>query len=120
MPVYAVDATTPAHVAAAVTYARKKNLRLAIKMTGHDLLGRSTGYGSLEIWIANLRSGITYEKKYQPSTACDANYWTGAAVDVGGGYRWDDVYKIAQANDVVVVGGGCPVSMDPYVNDGRC
>ena len=123
MPVYAVNAVNPTQVAAGVKFATQKNLRLAIKMTGHDLIGRSTGYGSLEIWIANLQSGVTYEKTYKSPSDCNANYWTGAAINVDGGYHWSDVYKVAQANNVVVVGGGCPVGIDPFIkviNDGRC
>ncbi|KAJ9612185.1 hypothetical protein H2200_003782 [Cladophialophora chaetospira] len=107
-PPYAINASSTAHVVAGIHYAADKNLRLAIKMTGHDLIGRSTGYGSLEIWIAHLRNGITFEKTYQPSTSCKANHWTGAAINVGGGYNWSAVYKVAQTNNVIVVGGGCP------------
>lgn len=109
MPVYAVNASAPAHVAAAVHYAVQKNLRLVIKMTGHDLIGRSTGYGSLEIWIAHLQNGINFEPQYQPTVPGHSNYWTGAAIQVSGGYHWSDVYNVAVANNVVVVGGGCPV-----------
>ena len=108
-PVYAINATHPADVTAGILFARLNNLRLSIKMTGHDLLGRSTGFGSLEIWILNLRSGITFENKYQPTKACSNNYWTGSAIEVGGGYHWSDVYPVARANNAIVVGGGCPV-----------
>ena len=117
---YAINASTTAHVAAGVKYAVEKNLRLAIKMTGHDLIGRSTGYGSLEIWIAHLRSRIAFEKNHQPSTSCEANYWTGAAINVGGGYSWSEVYKVAQSNNVIVVGGGCPVGVIRSIICDRC
>lgn len=39
-PVYVVNATTPAHVQAAVKFAGKHNVRLIVKGTGHDYLGR--------------------------------------------------------------------------------
>lgn len=39
-PQYTINATTPDHVAAAVKFARNKNVRLVIKNTGHDILGR--------------------------------------------------------------------------------
>jgi hypothetical protein len=39
-PVYVVDAREPMDVKAAVDFARKKNIRLNIKSTGHDFLGR--------------------------------------------------------------------------------
>jgi hypothetical protein len=39
-PVYVVNATTPEHVQAAVKFAGKHNVRLVVKGTGHDYLGR--------------------------------------------------------------------------------
>jgi hypothetical protein len=39
-PVYVVNASTPQSVQLAVDFARENNLRLNIKSTGHDFLGR--------------------------------------------------------------------------------
>ena len=39
-PVYVVNATSSAHVQAAVKFAGKHNVRLVVKGTGHDYLGR--------------------------------------------------------------------------------
>lgn len=39
-PVYVVNATTPQHVQAAVKFAGKYDVRLIVKGTGHDYLGR--------------------------------------------------------------------------------
>lgn len=39
-PHYVVDATSGAQVAAALKFAAKNNVRLSVKGTGHDLLGR--------------------------------------------------------------------------------
>jgi hypothetical protein len=89
-------------------------LRLVVKMTGHDLLGRSTGYGSLEIWLRYLRQGVNFEKTYMPTPSYNQStkpLWTGSAIEVNGGYSWGDVYKVAVENRVIVVGGGCPVCL---------
>lgn len=40
-PPYVVNATTSAHIQLAVNFARKFNVRLIVKGTGHDYLGRS-------------------------------------------------------------------------------
>ena len=48
-PVYAVNATTLEDISAALTFAKKHNIRVIIKSTGHDMLGRSEGYGSFVI-----------------------------------------------------------------------
>ena len=39
-PIYTVDATKSNDVVAGVNFASKQNLRLVIRTTGHDLLGR--------------------------------------------------------------------------------
>ncbi|KAK4554204.1 hypothetical protein LTR86_008732 [Recurvomyces mirabilis] len=103
-PWYAVNATSASDVSAAVDFARENTIRLVIKTTGHDILGRSDGYGSLEIWLKYLRNGI----QYIPSYSVPGGNWTGAAISIIGGYTWDDVYPIAQQHNVVVVGGGTP------------
>lgn len=101
-----MNATSVAYVSAAIKFAAKYNVRLVIKDTGHDILGRSDGYGSLEVWIRHLRTGVTFQK----TTPCDcaATGWSGSSFVIGGGYTWEDVYPIAKANNVVVVGGGTP------------
>ena len=72
---------------------------------------RSTGGSSLEIWLRHLGEGISFQKTYQASNGCKKSNWTGSAFFIGGGYVWNDVYTIAAANNVVVVGGGDPVCL---------
>ncbi|KAK8061450.1 hypothetical protein PG994_007816 [Apiospora phragmitis] len=52
---YAVNATGPADVQAAVKFAQDNDVRLVIRNTGHDYLGRSTGAGSLSVWTHYLK-----------------------------------------------------------------
>ena len=70
---------------------------------------RSTGFGSLQVWIRYLRTGIAFQQVYRPSGQCEGSDWTGSAFTIGGGYTWEDVYPEAAARNVVVVGGGTPV-----------
>ncbi|PSN74069.1 FAD-binding domain-containing protein [Corynespora cassiicola Philippines] len=104
-PVYAVNSTDIEHVQAAVDFARSHNVRLVIKSTGHDLLGRSDGPGSLEIWLRHLRKGISFQESFVPE-GCSEAKWTGNAFKIGGGYVWGDVYAEAEKHGVIVVGGG--------------
>jgi hypothetical protein len=69
---------------------------------------RSTGYGSLQVWIRHLRQGITFQKTYQASDKCTKCSWTGSAFTIAGGYVWAEVYAEATAQNVIVVGGGDP------------
>ncbi|KAI9644613.1 hypothetical protein NHQ30_006635 [Ciborinia camelliae] len=107
-PRYAVNATTPEDVARGIDFARKNNIRLVVRNTGHDLLGRSTGYGSLEVWIRYLRQGIIFQNTYSSSDGCKSSNWEGSAFKIAGGYAWEDVYAEATKQNVIVVGGGDP------------
>ena len=77
--------------------------------TGSELFPRSTGYGSIQVWIRYLRKGINFQEMYQPSDQCTKSNWTGSAFFIGGGYTWEDVYPEAASRNVIVVGGGTPV-----------
>ncbi|KAH0835357.1 hypothetical protein AYO21_01574 [Fonsecaea monophora] len=107
-PSYAVNCTDIRHVALAVVFSRLFNIRLVVKNTGHDQLGRSEGANGLEIWIRHLRSGITFQETFKPSTRCTASKWTGSAFKIAGGYTWGDVGAEAQKHNVVIVNGGTP------------
>ena len=108
-PVYTVNATNPRELAAGIAFAGKYNIRLVVRNTGHDVLGRSTGYGSLQVWMRYVRTGIPYQEHYKPSAGCAKSSWTGAAFVIGGGYVWSDVYAEAFKRNLIVVGGGTPV-----------
>ncbi|KAL5041764.1 hypothetical protein BDW71DRAFT_201098 [Aspergillus fruticulosus] len=107
-PVYTINATEPDELAAGISFARANNVRLVIRNTGHDLLGKSAGYGSLQIWMRYLRKGILFQPTFKPSIPCAECNWTEAAFTVSGGYVWDEVYEEAFARGLIVVGGGDP------------
>ncbi|KAL4866987.1 hypothetical protein BDV12DRAFT_187073 [Aspergillus spectabilis] len=107
-PVYTINATEPDHLAAGIAFAQRNNLRLVVRNTGHDLLGKTSGYGSLQIWMRYLRQGIQHQPVYKPSILCARSDWKGAAFTVAGGYVWEDVYQEAFARNLIVVGGGDP------------
>jgi hypothetical protein len=48
LPRYTVNATRPEDIAAAILFAKEHNIRLVVKDTGHDILGR---YGELRIRV---------------------------------------------------------------------
>ncbi|KAL8805980.1 MAG: hypothetical protein Q9182_001637 [Xanthomendoza sp. 2 TL-2023] len=107
-PVYTVNATDAGDVAHGIRFAQRNNLRLVIRDTGHDILRRSTGYGSLQVWIKYIQKGIEFQQAFTPSDRCAKSKWKGSAFKIGGGYVWSDVFKEAAARDVIVVGGGTP------------
>ncbi|OAP58988.1 FAD/FMN-containing protein [Fonsecaea erecta] len=107
-PSYAVNCTNPRQVARTIAFSKLFNLRLVVKNTGHDQLGRSEGSNGLEIWIRHLRNGIAFQGTFKSSTACNVGNWTGSAFKIAGGYTWGDVGAEAQKHNVVVVNGGTP------------
>ncbi|KXX80981.1 6-hydroxy-D-nicotine oxidase [Madurella mycetomatis] len=97
---YAIDVRDAAAVVAGVNFARKNNIRLIIKNTGHDILGRSTGPGSLALWTHNLKDSSFFTYRSQ--------YYTGPAARIGAGVQVQELYEAAAANGYRVTGGGCP------------
>lgn len=108
LPTYTINATQPDHVDAALSFAREHNLRITIAGTGHDMLGRSDGYGALQIWLRHYRHGITYQPTYTPSDPnCSESGWEGGALKIDGSYQWRDVAAVASENNAIVVTGSC-------------
>lgn len=102
-PSYVVNASTVANIQLAVNFARNSNLRLVVKNTGHDSLGRPMGKGALSVWTHNLKS-----VRFNPRFRYDG--YDGAALKIGAGVQLSEVYDAADKNGVTVVGGICTVS----------
>ncbi|KAB2575878.1 FAD-linked oxidoreductase apf9 [Lasiodiplodia theobromae] len=105
MPVLAVNVTEEDDIVKTIAFAKSKNLRLVIKSTGHDILKRSTGYGSLSIWLYNFRKGVEYHDSYSTVNTCATTNWTGSAFTIKGAYAWSDVYPLADEKGLILVGG---------------
>ncbi|KAI1859837.1 hypothetical protein JX265_010286 [Neoarthrinium moseri] len=97
-PTYAVNATTVAHIQLAINFARNSGLRIVIKNTGHDYLGKSSGAGALSIWTHNLKS-IEYLPNFGRSSV--------KAIHAGAGVTSLEVSQIAYGHDASVVAGMC-------------
>lgn len=103
---YAVVAKDAADVALVVNFAREHHLRLVIKGTGHDYLGRSNAPDSLLIWTHALRQ-VNFEPSFIP-TGCGDKTKAVPALTVGAGTRWLEAYDAAtNQNNRYVQGGGC-------------
>jgi len=98
-PTYVVNVSTVAQIQLAVNFARNANLRLVVKNTGHDFNGKASGKGALSIWTHYLK-----DKAYYPTFQADNGY-TGPALKVGAGYQVYEVYELAKANGLTVIGG---------------
>jgi len=68
VPPIGVDARTVEDVQAAVVFAKQHNLRLIVKNTGHDYLGRSAGRGGFLLWTHHLKN-LSYDEAFVPQGA---------------------------------------------------
>jgi FAD/FMN-containing dehydrogenase len=103
---YAVAATSAADVAAAVTFARRHNLRLAVKGGAHSYQGTSNAPDSLLVWTRKMRS-ITLHDAFVP-TGCGHQESPKPAVTAEAGCMWIDLYDaVTTKAGRYVQGGGC-------------
>ncbi|KAI0174399.1 hypothetical protein BJ166DRAFT_561931 [Pestalotiopsis sp. NC0098] len=99
-PAYIVIVTSVAQIQLALNFARNQNIRLNIKNTGHDFVGKSTGAGALSIWTHFLR-----DIQYLGDSFVDTSGRNGSAFKVGAGVTVGELYNAADANNVQVTGG---------------
>ena len=104
---YVVAAKSTDDIVAAIRFAKKHHLRLSIKGTGHDYLGRSNGStDALLLWTHHMRD-ITIHDSFIPKGAPPETKGE-HAVTVQAGVRWGEVYREVMVNQGrYVQGGGC-------------
>lgn len=96
---YAVNASSAQDYQTTIEFATKHNIRLVVRNTGHDYLGRSTGAGALALWTHHLKDIEIVE--YQ-STG-----YSGPAIKVGAGVQILDAMNAAHEQGYTLVGGNC-------------
>jgi len=100
---WAVAATSTADVVAAVNFARRHDLRLAVKGGAHSYQGTSNAPDSLLIWTRPMNR-IEVHEAFVPSGGKDAV----PAVSIGAGAMWVDAYDaVTTRSGRYVQGGGC-------------
>ncbi|KAJ4385949.1 hypothetical protein N0V85_007952 [Neurospora sp. IMI 360204] len=101
--VYVIMATKASHIQAGVNFARQNNLRLIVRNTGHDFVGRSVGYGSLIINTHSFQS-IKWTDKYTGPGS-----YRGPAVTMGAGVQGGTILKSGHALNppMALVTGEC-------------
>src|SRR5262249_49542708 len=103
---YAVVGEDAADIQAAVDFARRHRLRLVVKGTGHDYLGRSNAPDSLLVWTHEMRQ-VSVDDAFVPRGGAAAEAGV-PAVSVGAGARWIEAYQeVTVKHGRYVQGGGC-------------
>jgi FAD/FMN-containing dehydrogenase len=98
---YAANVTSAADVKEVLKFAKSHNIRLVIRNTGHDYLGRSTGAGGVNLWTHNLKSIETI-----PSYVSKG--YNGPAMRIGAGVQGFEAQNAAHESGYVIVTGFCP------------
>lgn len=99
--VYSVNATSYIDIQETIKFSTQHNIRLVIRNTGHDYLGKSTGAHALAIWTRHIK-GMEHIEKYESS-----NY-SGPAIKIGAGIESIEAFEFASSHNLMVVGGNCP------------
>lgn len=89
----------------AMKWAGKTGVRVSVKNTGHDFLGRNLGSG-LNIWTRHLK-GVGFVEKWNGTTNQPdfSGKWKGAAAVYGSGNIWNVVNgEMAKKKHIVVSG----------------
>nr|POE79478.1 fad-linked oxidoreductase zeb1 [Quercus suber] len=97
---YAINVSSAADALVGIRFALRNNIRLTVKNTGHDYIGRSTGQGALALWTHNLKSIAFHSYK--------SSYYNGSAVRLGAGVQAFEVYRPAADHHLRVTTGFCP------------
>ncbi|KAM5453167.1 hypothetical protein MaudCBS49596_002944 [Microsporum audouinii] len=104
IPLYSATVESAQQVQQAVRFARRHNLRLVIRNTGHDLAGRSSAPDSFQIHTHRLQETQFHtDLRLNGSTAS-----LGPAVTVGAGVMMGNLYARAAREGYMVLGGDCP------------
>jgi FAD/FMN-containing dehydrogenase len=104
--VYSVAAESSADVAAAVNFARARNLRLVVRGGGHSYLGTSTAPDSLQVWTRRMNRIVMHDAFV--AAGCAGRAEPVPAVSVGAGAIWMHTYNaVTTKGGRIVQGGGC-------------
>jgi FAD/FMN-containing dehydrogenase len=102
--VYAVAAHKPEDVVAAVNFARRHRLRLAVKGGGHSYQGTSNAADSLLVWTRPMHT-ITLHDAFVPE-GCDVAPVPAVTIEAGA-MRVDAYDAVTTKGGRYVQGGGC-------------
>lgn len=103
-PLY-VDAETPYDVSATLAFAKQHGIRIVVKNTGHDYLGRSAAANTLGLRTHNMNN-MTFESSFIAQN-CTASNKQNVGI-IGAGVTAEDAMAFFRSHGMMVTIGGCP------------
>ncbi|KAF2094169.1 FAD-binding domain-containing protein [Rhizodiscina lignyota] len=101
-----VDASTAADITATLAFVRKHNIRLSIRNTGHDYLGRSAIPNSLALEMSNFQT-MEFHPTFQLNNCKSTSAITNVGI-MGAGVIGDEALPFFSAKGMQPVVGACP------------
>ncbi|KAK9848861.1 hypothetical protein MYU51_015131 [Penicillium brevicompactum] len=100
-----VKAKSAKHVQEAVKFAARHNVKLVIKNSGHDFIGRSSAPNSLQIFTHELKE-ISIVDEFVPTVPNGEDSPEGIkGVTLGAGVQLHEMYEYLAPHGLMVVGG---------------
>ncbi|KAH8800657.1 hypothetical protein F5884DRAFT_713644, partial [Xylogone sp. PMI_703] len=100
-----VDAETAEQVVTTLTFVRSHNIRLVLRNTGHDYLGRSASPNALTLRTSNMKN-LEFHPTFTASNCSSAN---GQNIGViGAGIQAQEATAFFLQHGMMVTTGGCP------------
>ncbi|KFZ14095.1 hypothetical protein V502_06248 [Pseudogymnoascus sp. VKM F-4520 (FW-2644)] len=117
-PIYVVNATTAEHVKKGVDFARQNKVRLVVKGTGHDYLGRSAAPNSLSVWTHNINGLEFFDVNEFTPKRCRVPI-DKHVITIGAGTQMLEIDEQASLRNLTIVGGGAgSVGIGGYLTGG--
>lgn len=102
-PPYSVRVASSDDVSTVVNWAVQNKVKLTVKNTGHDYLGRAAAPSTLQVWTHFL-TGISFSDAFVPQGSSAKPV---SAITVQAGVQSEQLYAFAGDNNVTVPLGGC-------------
>ncbi|KAH7887251.1 hypothetical protein F5I97DRAFT_806781 [Phlebopus sp. FC_14] len=103
VPLYSVAISDAREASAVVKWAVESKVKLTVKNTGHDFMGRSTAPWTLQVNTHSMDS-LEYNPAFVPQGSSAAPV---EALTMGAGAQLHNIYAYAEQNNITAVLGAC-------------
>lgn len=102
MPPYYIEVLSVEDIVAALDFSRVSGVKLSIKNSGHDFLGRSSGKHTLGLWLRKFGT-MSRDTYFVPEGCTEVE--SKDTITTGAGVNFDEVYKFGEKEGVTFIGG---------------
>lgn len=102
VPSYYIEVQGASDVCNAFDFARKYNISLSIKNSGHDYTTRNSQKGSLALWTHGLQN-MSHHTSFTPEGCSSEQHTYAAVMTLGAGVTADTATNFATANNATIL-----------------